>query len=259
MNSGNVASIRIPQSIERVNKEQIHQDLGTEIVQEVHQLWHVDDEWCTWEARGFSWWGHHHRQRVWSEPGRDDDGFVIYRICAETDIVHGVSPSDQTNAVLANINHYAPLDALISVPDQDRVVLHTSVYAHAETARWLASLLSQSAILQPGRAAELADILQEDLGTEADTSPHPDSGWREESDEMLGVAGALYIPYGEGDSAWSESGEFEEVAARLAPRRNGPTLRGANRAATEARSSWTRSSGRRPRSIPAESTRIRCR
>ena len=215
MNCKNVASIRIPHSSERVNKEQIHQDLGTDIVQKVHRLWNVDDEWCTWEPRGFSWWGHHHRQRVWSEPGRDDDGFVIYRVCAETDIAHGVNSTAQTNAALANINRYAPLDALILVPERERVVLHTSIYAHEETAKWLANLLSQSAILQPGRAEELAHILREALGAEADTSPHPDSGWREESDEMLGVTSVLYIPHGEGDSAWSESDEFEEVAAFL--------------------------------------------
>ena len=184
-------------------------------MRKIHRLWYVDDEWCTWEARGFSWWGYHHRQRVWSEPGRDDDGIVIYRVCAETDIAHGVSSAAQTSAVLSNINRYAPLDALILDAERERVVLHTSVYAHEATAKWLASLLSLSAILQPVRAAGVFNVLREALGTELDTSPHPDSGWREEPDEMMGVADTLYIPHGEGDSAWSESDEFEEVTAFL--------------------------------------------
>ncbi len=193
----------------------LEDDLGTALIHQVYSIWQVADEWSVWEPRGFCWWGHRHRQRVWSEPGYDDHGFVIYRLCAETDVVRGLPEGADTDVALAAFNEHASLFGLVHLPEEGRIVLHTSAYAHQQTAAWTGKLLARSAILQPIFAERIAPIFSENLGGEPDESIHPDHGLRPEPDETLGVLDSRYIPAGRGPSAWSGSPEFERTAEFL--------------------------------------------
>jgi len=190
-------------------------DLGTSIVREIHSILMIDEEWTNWEARGFDWWGHKHRQRFWSSQGYDDDGFTIYHLCAETDIVRNLSPNSNIDDMLAALNAHASLGSLIYLPDEHRIVVHSSMYAHEETASWVSQLLANSAILHPELASELAPSIVAMLGGEPDESAHPDNGFRDEPDDMLNVLNQLYVPHGQGESAWCNSDEFKEVADYL--------------------------------------------
>ncbi len=181
----------------------------------MYAIWQVDTEWSAWEPRGFTWWAHRYRQRVWSEPGFNDDGFVIYRLCSETEVVRNFPEEGNFDEVLSTYNAFAPLTGFVHLPEQRRIVLHTSVYAHEGTASWAGRFLAHSAILQPILAERLAPIFINLLGGEPDECAHPENGYRDEPDEMLGVLDSLYIPHGEEESAWSGSHEFERVTEFL--------------------------------------------
>ena len=70
-------------------------DLGTAAVEEIRELWQVDNQWSVDEDRGFSWWGKDYRQRIWSDPGFDEEGIEIFRLHSETDFIHAVDLSEQ--------------------------------------------------------------------------------------------------------------------------------------------------------------------
>ena len=190
----------------------LEDDLGTSVVREIYSILKIDEEWSHWGSRGFDWWGHQHRQRIWSSQGFDDDGFTIYQLCAETEIVRNLSPNNNTDDMLAALNAHASLGSLIYLPEEQRIVVHSAMYAHEETASWVGQFLANAAIIHPELATELAPYIVAMLGGEPDESAHPDNGFRVEPDEMLNVPGQLYVPHGQGESAWAGSDEFEEIA-----------------------------------------------
>ena len=50
----------------------------------------IYDEWSTSIRRGFAWWGHRLRQRIWSTSGYDDEGNVIHRVFVVSDLVRDI-------------------------------------------------------------------------------------------------------------------------------------------------------------------------
>src|SRR5262249_53367177 len=65
-------------------------DPGVQVVELVYRNMQIDEEWSLRQERGFCWWGHEYAQRIWAEPGYDDDGIVIYRLNAEADVVRDI-------------------------------------------------------------------------------------------------------------------------------------------------------------------------
>jgi len=63
---------------------------GLAVVRYLYDNSRVDSEWSVLEERGFTWWADDLAQRVWAEPGFDDDGIEIFRVFAQTDLVRGV-------------------------------------------------------------------------------------------------------------------------------------------------------------------------
>jgi len=193
----------------------VESDLGTESVRDVHQAWQVDDEWCEWEPRGFCWWGHRLRQRVWAEPGFEDGEFTIFRVCAMTDLVAGVREAQRAWGPLAAITRYATASAPVLDQDSGRISLFSSVYVHEQIASWIVPLFARLALLQPIEAERVAEHLATALGGEPAASGPGDRGSRSEPDEMLTVADLVYAPHGEGPSAWADDAEFDQVAETL--------------------------------------------
>jgi hypothetical protein len=62
-------------------------DPGAAAVRWVYDAMRIDPGWSVWEDRAFTWWGYRQAQRVSSDAGFDDDGFVIYRLHAQADVL----------------------------------------------------------------------------------------------------------------------------------------------------------------------------
>jgi hypothetical protein len=62
-------------------------DPGLRIVKHVYQRMRIDPQWSQWSERGFTWWGHHHAQRVWADHAVEDLGYRLFRVIAETDYI----------------------------------------------------------------------------------------------------------------------------------------------------------------------------
>jgi hypothetical protein len=192
------------------------EDLGIQAVEKVFELYGIDAEWSTREERGFSWWAHNYRQQIWSEPGFDDDGIVVYRLCAKTDFLKDVPNNPELPRKLATLSMFATMAAQIYDPRTQTLSLFSSVYIHEQTAPiFVPRLFATSAIVQPIESQIRANMASELLGGEPDSSEHPESGERLIPDEMLGVISKVYRPVGEKTSPWLGSDAFEQAAEFL--------------------------------------------
>ena len=189
-------------------------DRGLAAVRYVYDALRIDPWWSVGEDRGFTWWAGSLAQRVWSEPGLDDRGVLVYRLHAQTDLARGVD-AGLTTKMLNVANMSATTSALVVEPERSRLAYHASVWVHAGTLGWLSRLFATVAMLQAVDAHAKVDSLALLLGGEPHASAHPFSGARGEPDEMLGL-GHLVAFYGKQPSRWSGR-EQTYARAQLAP------------------------------------------
>src|SRR5207247_1971026 len=106
-------------------------DPGIAAIQYIFRRLNIDRQWSVLEERGFTWWGKDFAQRVWSEPVRDDDGILVSRLHAKTDLIHEFHDSADNLSKLAALNMMASSSALvIDKHDGSRVQLAASTYVH---------------------------------------------------------------------------------------------------------------------------------
>jgi hypothetical protein len=188
-----------------------HTDTGFETVKAIHKALQIDEEWSAWRGRGFEWWGHNLRQRVWSTRGYDDDGITIYRIYAVSDCIHNVKKSQrEVDALLSPINALAVGSAMIYDPSQKKVQLWSAAMIHEEIASWMTDLFSSVTVLQAGEAWSRAEAVAQLLGGDVDSS-----GGRQEPDEMLNIAEAVFLPHGQDPSRWAGNDELVQICEML--------------------------------------------
>ncbi|MFP6734850.1 MAG: hypothetical protein VB959_13540 [Rhodospirillales bacterium] len=97
-------------------------DTGLEVVKNIFDGLQIDEQWSNWNGRGFEWWGHNLRQRVWSTSGYDDDGIIIYRIYAVSDCIRNVKKSQrEVDEYLSPFNSLAVGSSMIFDPSEKRV------------------------------------------------------------------------------------------------------------------------------------------
>ena len=101
----------------------------------------------------------------------------------------------------------ASLSGLVINQEADRITLHCSAYVHEENHSWLEKIFSLAAIMQVIEAENKGDILASVLELQTDKSSHPDSGVRNDMDEMLSVVDQAVIPLGR--EPLHSIGEFE--------------------------------------------------
>jgi len=191
-------------------------DIGLEAVRKVYQQYRVDAQWSVEEERGFSWWAHHYRQRIWAEPGFDDAGITIYRLCARTDFLRDMSDQTDLPQKLVALAMHASMAMPVFDPQSGTLSLFTSVYIHEQTASLFTErLFGPAALIQPIEAEIRAAVFAEPLGGKPNVSEHPENGFRPAPDEMLEVVEAVYRPKGEQPSPWLKSGDFEKTATML--------------------------------------------
>jgi hypothetical protein len=188
-------------------------DPGLSAVRWLYDSMKIDQEWSVIESRGFSWWGHRFCQRVWSEDGVDDHGVTIYRLCAETDLLHGL-PEDDTTLLrkMVAFNRLASINALVK--DGSEIKIYSHAYVHEKSPSWVPGVFSLATILQVIAAERQADVLSRLLGGESHLTAHPQTGPRPSPDELLSVQ-ARVVTHGQRSSPWVSSREWESVADLL--------------------------------------------
>lgn len=186
-------------------------DPGLEAVQWVYEKMHIDTEWSVWEERGFTWWGRHQAQRVWSEPVVDDDGIRICRVHAQTDLVEEFDPSPENLAKINALNGNGVLSALVVDEDAGTVGYAASMWIHEQALDWAKHLWQTVVAIQAAHGNAQGEILAKAVGARAAATSHPTSGPREVGDEMLLVPEKLVVPMGREPSRWAG----EEMQASL--------------------------------------------
>lgn len=187
-------------------------DLGLAAIEAIREALSVDDEWALDDDRGFTWWAGDLAQFVWSDAPLNDDGIVIWRLHARTDLVRDVGDAADSE-LLSRLNALSPLSCLAFHPTEARTLqLVSSVYVHEESLEWVTSLFQLATAFQVADAHAIAHALADALQGEVAATVHPERGRREEPDEMLSVVDAL--PLREGGSRFAGA-ELEGLAQTL--------------------------------------------
>jgi hypothetical protein len=194
----------------------VRTDAGDHATKRVFANLRIDQQWSLGFDRGFAWWPHHLRQRVWSTGGVDDDGVRIHRVFAVTDFIKNVqAPSAKIESMLGGMGAFSVGAALVYDPQQRTIKLWSSATVHAENAGWMVDLFTSYSILQAIEAEAHAPFIAEMTSGEVDATAHPSSGPREHPDEMLSVRDLVFRPKGLSPSPWDGNDELIQLRDML--------------------------------------------
>lgn len=190
---------------------------GLSVVRYLYDNSRVDDRWSVLDGRGYTWWADDLAQRVWSEPGFDDDGIEIYRVFTATDVVRGIDGDAATLQAIDALNGLSAGSALVFDRQDGAIKSIASMWVHEESRDWVARSFSVIAAIQVAQASQAAAMLSTLTDGEPATSAHPDSGPRSQPDEMLSLL-EMVAADGQGPSGWVGDGmEMALVQLRVLP------------------------------------------
>jgi hypothetical protein len=178
------------------NRAAHSQEPALALIDHVFSEMRIDPEWSLRQARGFEWWGHQLRQRVWAEPMRDSSGWQVAAVHAETDLLRDVAVDQDLVQRLCAVNTMADLSALVLDVPQQRVFYHCSAYVHEQNLVWLKHLFTNAVAIQAAEAQIRAETFAHVLGGVPAFSAHPLNGTRTEPDDMLNVIRDAFLPFG---------------------------------------------------------------
>lgn len=177
-------------------------ELGLQLVDGIYRDMMIDSEWSIREARGFTWWGHRFAQRVTVDLPRLDNGFNVFRIRAETEMLKDIREEVDTANKIALLNAMATTSAYVWDPARATLSLVSTMYAHDDNARLAARVAKCAVAIQAADAHIKADGLAKVLRGRPNESSHPQSGRRRDPDDMLNAVamfaeeGQQISPYG---------------------------------------------------------------
>lgn len=192
-------------------------DLGPDILRFVYESMMVDEEWSVREPRGFTWWGHRLRQRVWADPPEESRGFIVVRLHAETDLLRDVRDAGNLYPFLSSMNSKAEAgtSAFVFHEEEDEIRLHSTACVHVQNRIWLEKIFLLTTGIQVSFAETMADAMAKSLkGSEVNRSRHPESGIRTEPDNMLEALRGIVIPQSRSASMRSAD-DFRYAAKQL--------------------------------------------
>jgi tetratricopeptide (TPR) repeat protein len=193
-------------------------DVGPEVISFVYTSMRIDDEWSIMAPRGFTWWGHQLAQRIWADDCRKDAGVDVTLVHVETDFLRHVETNQQTHEALNDLNAGASQFAFIYDPEERCIRFHSTVYTHRQNLDWSKRLFLKAVGLQVSYAQRMAESFSHLFtGSEPDTSPHPDNGFRQDKDELVNLIDNFFIPMGEKEPPF-ESGTFKFTQDNLLSR-----------------------------------------
>jgi len=154
----------------------------------VYKALRIDAEWAVVKPTGFVWWGHQLAQTIWADNYGRDQGADLTLVHAVTDFLRNVENSQQTYEAINTLNAAVSQYAFIYDPEQRCIKLHASVYIHRQNLGWAKRLFLRAVGLQLSyahRTVESSSHLFK--GSEPDTSPHPENGFRQAEDDMVTI------------------------------------------------------------------------
>jgi len=171
-------------------------DAGITAVRKIFQVLKIDKEWSLISERGFTWWGHRYAQRVWAEEPFEGGGIPIIRINAETEFLINPKNSAKAKDHLAIYLMATSLYGLTVDDKTDMINFRCSAFVHEENLEWLGPLFSLATIMQAVEAETWGDIFASKYRLWPCHSQHPESGHRQERDDMLNILEHFVIPEG---------------------------------------------------------------
>jgi len=187
-------------------------DVGEAVVEDIYNELNVDEKWSSPITRGFAWWGHRFRQRIWTTPGYNNQGIIIHRMFAVTDAVRDVEGTvDKVDVALGFINTMALGSAAVFSVKEKAVRFWCAVTVHEDIAQWMVRLFTSYAILQVIEVEKKAEVIAKLVNGSADVSHHPASGTRNQPDEMLTVLDTVFRPIGTRLSPWNGNPEMSQI------------------------------------------------
>jgi hypothetical protein len=190
-------------------------DLGLELVADVHAQLKIADHWTIDQGRGFGWWASDYCQCVWADDGLFHNAAAYYRVHAEIELLHGAGHADECELPLTQAMTEANLSALVFDREKDTFKLHCSMYASRENVDWLKRVFLAAAGLQVTEAHMNARALAQALNATPATSSHPHHGLRDEPDPMVEAEERFFRPYGGQPSRWTKSIEWGDARERV--------------------------------------------
>ena len=112
-------------------------DYRIQLVRKIFKNMNIDEQWSVNTDRGFTWWGYQYAQRVWAEQPIKDNGFLITKVNAETELLKYPTRSTETELLLAIEIMKASLSGLIIDQHADKITLCCSAYVQEENHNWL--------------------------------------------------------------------------------------------------------------------------
>jgi hypothetical protein len=172
---------------------------------------HIDPEWMIETPKGLTWWPGRHAQHI-EVAGRETgpDGDVADYVRIRTDFLRNCQLNPRLNAGINLIMKNCTMSGPVFDKQTGDLGLCSIVRVHEGIRGWMAPLLSVAAMLQVLEAQNLAPMVAELAGVQTAESGHPDSGTREEPDELVGGFSGILEETGDAESAWRAS-EFESA------------------------------------------------
>jgi hypothetical protein len=169
----------------------------------VYDAVRIDPEWSMWQDRSFTWWGYRQAQRVSSDAGLDDDGFVIYRLHAQADVLRELDVTEEVLGKVSALNRMCATSVLIADPDLGSLRYMASMWVHEDTLEWVSKVFQLVVAIQAAHATSQSELLADVIGGEPAFTAHPQSGQREKPDDILGLMEQYVVPIGQEPSRWS--------------------------------------------------------
>ena len=190
-------------------------DAGIIAVRKIYKVLKIDKEWSVISGRGFTWWGHRYAQRVWADEPFEGSGIPIIKINAETDFLINPKNSAKAKDHLASYLMATSLYGLTVDDETDMINFRCSAFIHEENLEWLGPLFSLATIMQVVEAETWGDIFASKYGLWSCHSQHPDSGHRQERDDMLNILEHFVIPEGKKPVNRIGKDDFKRVSEML--------------------------------------------
>ena len=171
-------------------------DVGLRLLDSLYEQMMIDDEWAVRRERGFTWWAYRLAQNVEVGPPVWSEDRYICSVRIWTDVVRNVDFATDPAAVLAAINPFATLSALVWDPADETITECCTAVVHDEIFTWLSKVLATAAVLQNTAAHSRAHSLAEVTGGVPAASDHPLAGQRPEMDDLLNLPEQVVAPEG---------------------------------------------------------------
>jgi hypothetical protein len=188
-------------------------DIGSQALDAVYTLLHIDEAWTTRRPRSFDWIAHRLRQTISASEVFQDGKISLSRLTASCVVVDNITADDRAVMdVLATLNRQALGSAYAYDPQYRHVKATTCAFVHAETFEWRTSQFGTYAMLQLCVAESEADYIAARSGGRVAEATLPIGGPRRMPDEMLGMLeSGPFAKSGRAASAFVDKWEMDTI------------------------------------------------